>query len=113
NGIMNEVATYLDSEAVRLEFKVGECQRLTSDMHAALTTENWSTVLSTADALLAIAPQHSAAAQARRRAWKAVGMDVTRMYTGRLPRDPVALAVDETPIRHGRPSTRPTSRSSE
>jgi len=70
-------------------------------------------VLSAADALLAIAPQHSAAAQARRRAWKAVGMDVTRMYTGRLPRDPVALAVDKAPVRHGRLSTRPTSRSSE
>jgi hypothetical protein len=82
-------------------------------MHAALTTENWSTVLSAADALLAIAPQHSAAAQARRRAWKAVGMDVTRMYTGHLQRGPVALAVDKVPIRNGRPSTRPTSRSSE
>jgi hypothetical protein len=112
-GIMNEVATYLDSEAARLESKVGECQRLTSEMHAALTTENWSTVLSTADALLAIAPQHSAAAQARRRAWKAVGMDVTRMYSGRLPRGPVALAVDKAPLQRGRRSTRPTSRSSE
>jgi FHA domain len=112
-GIMNDVATHLDSEAIRLESKVAECQRLTSEMHAALTTENWSTVLSAADALLAIAPQHSAAAQARRRAWKAVGMDVTQMYTGRLPRSPVALAVDKTPVRHGRPSTRPTSRSSE
>jgi hypothetical protein len=79
-------------------------------MHAALTTETWSTVLTAADALLAIAPQHSAAAQARRRAWKAVGMDVTRMYTGRLPRGPVALAVGNTPVRL---STRPTSRSSE
>src|SRR3954452_19036586 len=112
-GIMDDVATYLDSEAIRLESKVAECQRLTSEMHAALTTENWSTVLSAADALLAIAPQHSAAAQARRRAWKAVGMDVTCMYSGRLPRGPVALAVDKAPVRHGRLSTRPTSRSSE
>ena len=112
-GIMNDVATHLDSEATRLESKVAECQRLTSEMHAALTTENWSTVLSAADALLAIAPQHSAAAQARRRAWKAVGMDVTRMYAGRLPRGPVSLAVDKTPVRRGRRSTRPTSRSSE
>ncbi len=110
--IMNDVAAYLDAEAARLASAVAECQRLTSEMHTALTTENWSTVLSTADALLAIAPQHSAAAQARRRAWKAVGMDVTRMYSGRLPRGQVALAVDKTPVRHGRPSTRPTSRSS-
>src|SRR6185295_9872664 len=113
NGIMDDVAIHLDSEATRLESTVAECQRLTSEMHAALTTENWSTVLSAADALLAIAPQHSAAVQARRRAWKAVGMDVTRMYSGRLPRSPVALAVDKPHVRHGRPSTRPTSRSSE
>ena len=112
-GIMNDVATHLDSEATRLESKVAECQRLTSEMHAALTTENWSTVLSAADAVLAIAPQHSAAVQARRRAWKAVGMDVTRMYSGRLPHSPVALAVDKTPVRRGRRSTHPTSRSSE
>ncbi len=112
-GIMNDVATYLDSEVTRLESKVADCQRLTSEMHAALTTENWSTVLSAADALLAIAPQHSAAVQARRRAWKAVGMDVTRMYTGRLPHSPVPLAVNKTPVRLGRRSTRPTSRSSE
>ena len=73
---MKDVAAHLDSEARRLESVVAECQRLTNEMHAALTTENWSTVLSAADALLAIAPQHSAAAQARRKAWKAVGMDV-------------------------------------
>jgi hypothetical protein len=112
-GIMNDIAVHLGAEATRLESSVAECQRLTSEMHAALITENWSAVLGAADALLAIAPQHSAAAQARRRAWKAVGMDVTRMYTGRVPRDPVALAVDRTPVRRGRRSTRPTSRSSE
>lgn len=112
-SIMNDVAAYLDAEATRLESTIAECQRLTTQMHAALTTENWSTVLSAADALLAIAPQHSAATQARRRAWKAVGMDVTRMYTGRLPRGPVSLAVDKTPVRRGRLSTRATSRSSE
>ena len=112
-GIMNDVATHLESEALRIKSKITECQRLTSEMHAALTTENWSTVLSAADALLAMAPQHTAAAQARRRAWKVVGMDVTRVYSGRLPQGPVALAVDKTPIRHGRLSTRPTSRSSE
>jgi hypothetical protein len=82
-------------------------------MHAALAAENWSAVLSAADALLALAPQHSAAAQARRRAWKAVGMDVTQLYSGRLPRGPVALAVDKADARRARPSTRPASRSSE
>jgi len=36
---MNDVATHLDAEALRLESTVAECQRLTSDMHAALITE--------------------------------------------------------------------------
>ena len=112
-GIMNDVATHLDSEATRLESKVAECQRLTSEMHAALTTENWSTVLSAADALLAIAPQHSAAAQARRCAWKAVGMDVTRMYTGRLPRSPVVTRGRQNARPPWPPFHAPTSRSSE
>ena len=112
-GIMDDLATHLESEAARLDSKVADCQRLTSEMHSALTSENWNAVLSSADALLAIAPQHSAAAQARRRAWKAVGMDVTRMYSGRLPRGPVPLAVDRAAVRHRHRSTRPVSRSAE
>lgn len=111
-GIMDDIAANLDAEVGRLDAKTTECQRLSSEMHAALSTENWSTVLSVADALLAIAPQHSAAAQARRRAWKAVGMDVTRMYSGRLNRSPVALVADRAAIGR-RLSTRPASRSSE
>jgi hypothetical protein len=82
-------------------------------MHSALAAENWSAVLSAADALLAIAPQHAAAGQARRRAWKTVGMDVTRVYTGRRPAGFVSLALDKFVGRGGRRSTRPTSRSSE
>src|SRR5436190_23729804 len=70
-GIMNDIAARLGAEATRLDSTVAECQRLTIEMHAALTAENWSAVLSAADGLLAISPQHSAAAQARRRAWKA------------------------------------------
>src|SRR4029078_3094903 len=55
DGIMNDVATHLDSEARRLASVVAECQRLTSEMHAALTTENWSTVRSSASVLLGMA----------------------------------------------------------
>jgi hypothetical protein len=87
-------------------------------MHSALSAENWNTVLSTADALLAIAPQHVAAAQARRRAWKAVGMDVTRIHAGRAAgpwrqaaRLPVALALQASRLLPR--STRRSSRSSE
>jgi hypothetical protein len=117
-SIMDEVAAGLNAEQERLETAAENCRRLSAEMHAALAAENWGAVLSTADALLAIAPQHVAAGQARRRAWKAVGMDVTRVAAGRAiePRKqaarlPVALAL------HGNRllprSTRLSSRSSE
>jgi hypothetical protein len=112
-GIMDEVAAQLRAERERLQAAAGDCQRLSAEMHAALTAENWSAALSAADALLAIAPQHVAAGQARRRAWKAVGMDVTRVaqpwkQSARLPVSLVQQASRLLPR-----STRPTSRSSE
>ena len=112
-GIMDDIAAHLDSEVHRLDTGAANCQRLSAEMHAALLAENWSSVLSAADALLAIAPQHTAAAQARRRAWKAVGMDVTCLYTGRVPRGPIALAAGNAALHRSRPSTRRASRSSE
>jgi hypothetical protein len=81
-------------------------------MHAALAAENWSAVLTAADALLAIAPQHAAAGQARRRAWKAVGMDVTRAHSPRRGGH-VSLQLDPAVGRGGRRSTRRGSRSNE
>jgi hypothetical protein len=58
-----------------------------------LANENWSAALSSADALLAIAPQHVAAGQARRRAWQAVGMNVTLPHPGRRAGGIVSLDV--------------------
>lgn len=112
-GIMKDVAGNLASEADRLEAAAATCERLNSEMHSGLAAEDWGAVLSASEALLALAPQHSAAAQARRRAWKAVGMDVTQVYSGRRARGPIALAVDKADARRARPSTRPASRSSE
>ena len=118
-GIMDEVAAQLHSEQQRLAAAAEDCRRLSAEMYAALTAENWVAVLSTADALLAIAPQHVAASQARRRAWKEVGMNVTRLHEGgRQPgawrqaaRLPVALALQAS--RLSPRSTRRSSRSSE
>jgi hypothetical protein len=110
---MNDIVALLKAEGDRNAAQAGECQRLSAEMHGALTAENWGAVLTAADALLAIAPLHAAANQARRRAWKAVGMDVTQLHTGRRPHGPVSLALDKAAGRVGRRSTRPTSRSSE
>jgi hypothetical protein len=57
---------------------------LEGQLHAALASSNWTEVLAAADALLELAPQHSAARQARHKAWQAVGMEVTMPYRGPL-----------------------------
>jgi hypothetical protein len=79
---MDELRERLSADSDRLAQRHAECQRLGAEMHAALASENWSGVLAAADALLAIAPQHVAAGQARRRAWRAVGMEVTLPHPG-------------------------------
>lgn len=112
-AIMDSVASQLQQERDRLHTAESDCRRLSGEMHAALAAENWSSALTAADALLALAPQHAAANQARRRAWKAVGMDVTQHHNPRNGAGHVSLAVEKSHGRRGRPSTRPTSRSSE
>jgi hypothetical protein len=111
NGTMDEITRRLKDDAQRLAKNGEECQRLSSEMHTALSTENWSAALSAADALLAIAPQHAAAGQARRRAWRSVGMDVTQPYRGRRGGF-VSLQMGQAMARGVRQSTQ-ASRSSE
>jgi hypothetical protein len=107
---MDKIVRRLNDETARLTTRGTDCQRLSTEMHAALSAENWSAALSAADALLAIAPHHAAAGQARRRAWRLVGMDVTQPYRGRPGF--VSLQVDRAAQRGGRKSTH-ASRSSE
>jgi hypothetical protein len=111
-GTMDELVAQLGAESQRMASQASECHRLNGEMHAALASQNWGAVLNAADALLAIAPQHAAAREARRRTWKAVGMDVTQHYAGRRPAL-VSLALEKAAGRGGRLSTRPSSRSSE
>jgi hypothetical protein len=61
---------------------------LDAELHRAVAATDWSHVLEVADAVLELAPQHSAARQARHRAWSAVGMQVTQAYRpgARAPR---------------------------
>jgi hypothetical protein len=110
---MDDIAVRLNGELQLLAARGNDCQRLSAEMHAALAAENWSAVLTAADSLLAIAPQHAAAGQARRRAWKAVGMDVTQRHSKRRSPGLVSLALDKAAGRGGRRSTRRSSRSSE
>jgi hypothetical protein len=102
---MERLAKRLSDEAVKLSRQGSDCQRLSAQMHAALAAENWSAALGAADAILAIAPQHAAATQARRRAWRAVGMDVTQLYRGGQRGGMVSLDWNRVEGRAGRRST--------
>jgi hypothetical protein len=112
NPTMDRIARQLSEENRRLERQAEDCQRLSAEMHAALAGENWSAALSAADALLAIAPQHAAAGQARRCAWRAVGMNVTQPYRGRRGSGFVSLELNRAAAGAGRRSTH-ASRASE
>jgi hypothetical protein len=72
-----EIARCLEAQSREIADRQEEGPRLAAELHAKLSEKDWSAVLSAAEAMLAIAPQHEAARQARRRAWKEVGMDVT------------------------------------
>lgn len=108
-----EIARQLEVQARQVATQQAEGQRLSAELHARLTEQDWSAVLAAAEAVLAIAPQHEAARQARRRAWQAVGMDVTRVHERGRPGGQVSLDWNRAAARGGRRSTRPGVRSSE
>jgi hypothetical protein len=73
-------AIALVPEMKSLEKKRQECasrarqaQKLQHRLHHRLSKQDWNGVLDAAEALLAIAPQHAPAREARRRAWSVVG----------------------------------------
>lgn len=112
HGTMDEIANHLNSRAEQTEQQADQLRELDQRLHTALSSEDWSAVLTAADAILAIAPQHTAASQARRQAWKAVGMDVTRSH-GMGRRGPVSLAYGKPGKIAAIHSTRPSIRSAQ
>ena len=90
----------LQDRSTKLHDAAASIHQLDSQLHAALAASNWTEVLKTAESLLELAPQHSAARQARHRAWQVVGMEVTLPYkpngqAAKWPwqRSPVAHAI--------------------
>jgi hypothetical protein len=80
----SSVRTRLQERLVTLRDASSRQHALEGQLHAALAASNWTDVLAAAAALLELAPQHSAARQARHKAWQAVGMEVTMPYRGPL-----------------------------
>lgn len=79
--------------AERLSQRAEQLQRLSGQLHESLGQEAWTEVLATAEAMLELAPEHQLARRAKRKAWQAVRMDVTRATrpASERPNAPVAL----------------------
>jgi hypothetical protein len=107
-----EITRCLEAQSREVADRQEEGLRLSAELHARLSEQDWSAVLSAAEAMLAIAPQHEAARQARRRAWKAVGMDVTRALNPGRHGEHVSLEWNRAAAL-GRRSTQPGARSCE
>ncbi len=71
------VSSHVANRLAGLQVKAAKQHALDAQLHAALAASNWTEVLATAEALLELAPMHTAARQARHKAWQAVGMEVT------------------------------------
>jgi len=78
-----DVTGMLDRETTSLGKRAADHQAARQRLHAAATAENWSDALSIAEATLKLAPADSVALGIRRRAWKEVGLDLTRSHHGK------------------------------
>jgi hypothetical protein len=103
-----DVSRHLSQRLKSLREAASKQHALDTRLHAALAASDWTEVLAAAEALLELAPQHSAARQARHKAWQAVGMEVTMPYKGspaaraRLWRGPLAGDASIVSTRNGR-----------
>ncbi|HVX14604.1 MAG TPA: hypothetical protein VHC22_25680 [Pirellulales bacterium] len=68
--------TALDEAAQACKVKGETSRDLTALLHGAVAGQRWSEVLTHAETLLAICPDHEAAREARRQAWSAVGVEL-------------------------------------
>ena len=107
-GASAEVRRRLGEQSQRVRERVGRLAELDARLHEAIAAVDWTRVLATAQAVLELAPEHSAARQARRRAWQAVGLDVTQaLPAAKAPRPRLAplAASTHAPLRGSRTDT--------
>ena len=88
----DSLAGQIDHRQTELRDQSRRIGELNAQLYEAVTQQAWNTVLSLAESLLELAPDHRSALEARRLAWKAVGlnangtrrpMPATAMYVGR------------------------------
>ncbi len=67
------------SRIALLQEQAAKLRSLSTQLHQEVTEQSWTRVQKTAEAMLELAPEHQAARRARRAAWKAVGLDATKL----------------------------------
>lgn len=78
-----DIAEMIASRVSQLRNDAQEVRRLSTELHQAISENTWTEVLSRADALLELAPEHTAARQARKKAWQAVGFQAPELTVDR------------------------------
>ena len=93
----DEITGVLIARQAQLEQQAEEVRHMTEKLHSALSRESWTEVLTTADALLELTPEHTAARHARQKAWQVVGMEATRIHKRPQPTIPKKKQNDLVP----------------
>ena len=65
-----------------LQDRSGAVRKMSDDLYQAVAESNWTSALSVAAQMLELAPEHVEARRARRRAWRAIGMERTEIHRG-------------------------------
>ena len=115
----DSLAGQIAQRQAQLREQASRIGQLSTQLHEAVSQQSWTTVLSLAEALLELAPEHRSARQARRLAWKAVGMDATgarrrspptaQFVGGRLG-DRLSLQTTRNGVRSAQMDTKTTER---
>lgn len=86
-----------------------ECRKQVEDLHAALLSEQWTKVLAISESILALAPAHEPAKDARRKAWQAVGIGVASAPSAPRRPQPTAFAEAQNHREYRMASVEPVS----
>ncbi len=73
----DSLAAQIATRKAELSADAERCPSLVSALYEAIRQQNWTEVLTQAEAVLQLAPEHPPALAARRRAWEAVGLKAT------------------------------------
>lgn len=91
---VTKVKDHLETQKDLLTRQAEQFRQLSGALHLAVSSQDWSKVLTAAEEMLAVAPASTVACDARRQAWDAVGLKTTQLHRGQPPRGPRPIEVN-------------------